>query len=59
VTEFEERADEHVRVAAAGFEQPAERRGHIGRKQFAVVIVDRLVRRCLGQFRRNRYFRLV
>ena len=59
MTGFDQRADGHERIAAAGFEDTGESGADVGRKRPALVLIAGVLRRRRGKLRRDRDFRLV
>ena len=59
MTAFQQRAEGHERIAAAGFDNAGECSAYVGRKRSTPVLIDALLRRGRGQRRRRGDFRLV
>ena len=59
MTVFDQRPDEHEGIPVAGFEHAGESDADIRRERTALVLIERVLRRCGGKLRRCRDFRLV
>ena len=59
MTAFQQRADGHERIAAAGFDNACECSAYVGRKRSTPVLIGAVLGRGRGQLRRRRDFRLV